>query len=166
LVLTLPVPFGGAMAATSAAFSPDGKALAAVGPSSSTGHELHVWDLASGRRRFTLQGPFRGYEVHLAFSPDGSRITCVGGDARVGLWDAATGKELAMYCGHTSSVTAVAFSRDGRHLLSADATESVKVWDAQPRPGALALSPGGMSLCTTVSPDAQRIATFAGHPAG
>jgi eukaryotic-like serine/threonine-protein kinase len=165
LVVTLPVPFGGAMAATSAAFSPDGKALAAVGPASSAGHELHVWDLGSGRRRFTLQGPFRGTEVHLAFSPDGSRITCVGGDPRVGLWDAASGKELAMYRGHSSSVTAVAFSRDGRHLLSADATESVKVWDAQPRADALVLSLGGMSACTAVSLDAQRLAAFTFQPA-
>src|SRR5207248_306556 len=106
--------------------------------------------------------PFRGHEVQLAFSPDGRRIACAGGDPRVGLWDAASGKELAMYRGHTSSVTAVAFSRDGRHLLSADATESVKVWDVHPRADAVALNPGGRSLYTAVSPDARRIATIAG----
>jgi eukaryotic-like serine/threonine-protein kinase len=166
LARALPVAFGSAMSASAVAFSPDGMAVAAVGQASHTRTELHVWDLASGRQRFTLQGPFRGYKVHPAFSPDGSRISCVGGDARVGLWDAVTGKELAMYCGHASSVTAVAFSRDGRRLLSADATESIKVWDARPSTGALALSLGGMSLSTTVSPDAQQIAMFTGYPVG
>jgi serine/threonine protein kinase/WD40 repeat protein len=166
LVLALPVAFGGDRCMTSVAFSPDGRALAAVGPASPTRNELHVWDVASGRQRFTIQGPFRGHQVRLAFSPDGSRISCAGGDARVGLWDAASGKELAMYTGHTSSVTAVAFSRDGRHLLSADATESVKVWDANPRADALLLNLGDMPYYTAVSPDARRIATFEAHPAG
>src|SRR5262249_27845529 len=97
----------------------------------------------------------------LAFSPDSGRITCAGGDPRVGLWDAVTGRELAMYRGHSADVCAVPFSRDGRHLLSTDATESVKVWDAQPRADALGLIPGGSPL-PAVSPDAQRIASLTG----
>jgi WD40 repeat protein len=164
LVLALPVAFGGAMSATSVAFSPDGKALAAVGQASPTRTELYVWDIPSGRQRFTLQGPFRSYFVQLAFSPDSTRITCAGGDTRVGLWDAVTGQELAMYRGHASNVCAVAFSGDGRHLLSADATEYVKVWDAQPRADALVLNPG-QSSSPTMSPDAQRIASLVGLPA-
>jgi serine/threonine protein kinase/WD40 repeat protein len=163
-VKALPMEFGGAITTTAVAFSPDGKALAAVGSGLPSTSALHVWDVASGRERCTIQGPFRGDLVQVAFSPDSSRITCAGGDPRVGLWDATTGKELAIYRGHTSNVTAVAFSRDGRHLLSADATESVKVWDAHPRADALVLNPGGTPLCTTVSPDAQRIATLAGFP--
>jgi serine/threonine protein kinase/WD40 repeat protein len=161
LAVALPVAIGGALATTSVAFSPDGKALAAVGPASSGRCEVHAWDLTSGRQRFTLQGPFGGQFAQLAFSPDGSRITCAGGDPRVGLWDAGNGKELAQYRGHTSNVSAVAFSRDGRHLLSADATESLKVWDAHARAGTLVLDPGGLPLCTAVSPDAGRIATLA-----
>src|SRR5262249_39939420 len=157
-VLALPVAFGGAMSATDVAFSPDGKALAAVGQASPSHAELHVWDVASARQRFTIQGPFRWFFVHLAFSPDSTRITCAGGEPQVGPWDAATGKELAMYRGHSADVCAVAFSRDGRHLLSADAAESIKVWNAKPRADALVLYPGGLS---TVSPDAQRIATIA-----
>jgi serine/threonine protein kinase/WD40 repeat protein len=165
LVCALPVAVGGAESTAAVAFSPDGKALAAVGPASSAHNELHVWDIASGQRRFTIQGPLRR-RVQLAFSPDGSRITCASGDPRVGLWDAASGKELAMYRGHTSNVCAVAFSRDGRHLLSADSTESVKIWDAHPRADTLILNPGGKLWYTAVSPDAQRIATFVPDKAG
>src|SRR5262249_28769037 len=111
-------------------------------------------------------GPFRGRHVQLAFSPDGSRITCAGGDPRVGLWDAASGKELALFQGHASSVCAVAFSRDGRHLLSADATESIKGSGGHPRADALILNPETRSSYTVVSPDAQRIATVSGVPMG
>jgi WD40 repeat protein len=164
VILALPVAIGGIDMPV--AFSPDGKALAAVGPASSAHNELHVWDLPSGQRRFTIRGPFRWHHVQLAFSPDSSRITCAGGDPRVGLWDAATGKELAMYRGHASNVCAVAFSRDGRHLLSADATECVKIWDAHPRADALVLKPGGVPFYTAVSPNAQRVATFAQDKAG
>jgi serine/threonine protein kinase/WD40 repeat protein len=164
LVATLPVPIGGAMSTTAVAFSPDGQSLAAVGPASSAHNELHVWDIASSRHRFTIKGPFGWHYVQLAFSPDGSRITCAGGDPRVGLWDAATGKELAMYRGHAANVCAVAFSRDGRRLLSADATESLKIWDAHPHADALQVKPGGMSWYTAVSSNAQRIATFVPFP--
>jgi WD40 repeat protein len=68
-----------------------------------------------------------------------------------------------MYRGHSADLCAVAFSRDGRHLLSADAVGSVKVRDARPRADALVLYQGGSSP-STVSPDAQRIATI-GLPA-
>jgi WD40 repeat protein len=142
-------------------FSPDGQALAAVGRASPAGNALHVWDIASGRQRFTIRGPFRDDFVNVAFSPDSCRIACAGGDPRVGLWDAANGKELAMYRGHCSEVTAVAFSPDGRQILSASADGAVKFWDAHPRGEQLVLNPGGHPLHTAVSPDARRIATFA-----
>jgi WD40 repeat protein len=166
LIHTLQAPIGGALAVTSVAFSPDEKTLFAVGSASSGRSEVHAWDLASGQPRFTFQGPFRDLYAQLAFSPDGSRLTCAGGDPRVGLWDAATGKELAMYRGHTSNVSAVAFSRDGRHLLSADGTEAVKVWDAQPPAYALVLNLGAPPLCSAVSPDARRVATMSDIPIG
>ena len=51
----------------------------------------------------------------------------------MGVWDAADGKELALYQGHLGTVTAVAFSRDGRNLLSADEFGTLKVWEVAGR---------------------------------
>jgi WD40 repeat protein len=65
----------------------------------------------------------------LAFAPDGSTLAlgAVGGTIR--LWDASTGQERAVLCGHTQVVEAVAFSPDGRTMATGDHHGVVKLWD-------------------------------------
>ncbi|KAG5651693.1 hypothetical protein H0H81_007805 [Sphagnurus paluster] len=46
------------------------------------------------------------------------------------VWDASTGNELKELKGHTSLVTSVAFSPDGKHIVSGSDDKSVQVWDA------------------------------------
>ncbi|MBN2499010.1 MAG: PQQ-binding-like beta-propeller repeat protein [Deltaproteobacteria bacterium] len=66
-----------------------------------------------------------------AFSPDGKRIATGAGDRRVRVWEAASGKLLLDLPGHRQGVDAVAFSADGRRLLSASYLgHSVRLWDA------------------------------------
>src|SRR5881394_3229313 len=55
------------------AFSPDGKALASAGES------LEVWDIASGKRLFTVKGAERAVTA-VAYSPDGKTLV-MGDDA-------------------------------------------------------------------------------------
>jgi WD40 repeat protein len=48
----------------------------------------------------------------------------------VRVWDASTGEELKELKGHTDWVRSVAFSPDGKHIVSGSGDNSVRVWDA------------------------------------
>jgi WD40 repeat protein len=47
----------------------------------------------------------------------------------VKVWDSADGKLLRTFRGHTGLVSSLAFTRDGRSLVSGSRDHTVKFWD-------------------------------------
>jgi WD40 repeat protein len=105
----------------------------------------------------------------VAFSPDGRFLASGAGsgldehpDGELKVWDVATGRKLLDLRGHTHSITAVAFSPDGR-LASGGPDRTIKLWDLATgeealtlhghfdRVWSLAFSPNGRQLISASS---------------
>jgi WD40 repeat protein/tRNA A-37 threonylcarbamoyl transferase component Bud32 len=125
-------------AVASARFSPDGRSIATI----SSDNTARLWDAATGKLRLTLRPPRPDNFLHLHgedayavnFSRDGSRLVTAFGDypdctARV--WDAASGKELAVLKGHTGPVVWADFSPDGKQIVTASLDKTARLWEAE-----------------------------------
>ncbi len=64
------------------------------------------------------------------YSPDGKHIATAG-SLGVFLWDAETGALLRTFRGHTDWVRSVAFSPDGKRVLTGSDDSTAKLWDAE-----------------------------------
>ena len=103
---------------------------------------------------------FKGAGRFAAFSPEGSRIVTASADGTARVWDAATGKVIAIFSGHQSSVFFATFSPDGSRIVTTSSDYTARVWDAST--GELIALLRGHELSVTssaFSPDGARIVT-------
>ncbi|HEY7425135.1 MAG TPA: WD40 repeat domain-containing protein [Gemmataceae bacterium] len=134
-------------------FTPDGKGLAA-----GLDGQVCVWEVATGKeslrldalneklRRLANQRPRLGWHggvlvdgqmiderwrpdtKAVAFSPDGRRLAA-GGNHAATVWDIRTGKKC--FAVGDDWTPHVAFTSDGKRLITGDLCKSVGIWDAQ-----------------------------------
>jgi WD40 repeat protein len=114
-----------------AAFSPDGKRLAAVDPFPPRGGagRVHVWDVPTGECVSRWKEKDQNLPYSLAFSPDGKTLACGCRNGAISLREPDTGKELRRCDGRAFGIQAVAFSPDGRRLASASGHGVIRLWD-------------------------------------
>jgi WD40 repeat protein len=146
-------------------FSPDGKTVATAS-SGEKNKAVRLWDVATGKEVRQFQSELGSYS--LAFSPDG-KILAAGGHPEPGkpsttspihLWDVSTGREIHRLPGHVFTVTSLAFSADGKRLVSGSSSSVMKIWDVATGKEAVPLAEHE-SWVTAVafSPDGRHLAT-------
>lgn len=144
--------------------SPDGRLLA-VGIG--TTPEVVIYELANGRekKRFALATTKEGNVLQLAFSPDSRCLAAAGrlrgstGIAKV--WDLADGRLLRSLDSPKTLLWSVAFSPDGRSVVTGDSFGSLLLWELasgrqrhafighESRTYSLAFSPDGRTLAAS-----------------
>lgn len=67
----------------------------------------------------------------VAFSPDNTILLSAGVDETIFLWDVNGGGELGKLYGHSTTVTTVVISTDGRFMASGDEDGNIKIWNWQ-----------------------------------
>jgi WD40 repeat protein len=110
-------------------FSPNGKTLI------TSGDPVRIWELATLQERYALALDDRPFATGgFAVSPDGGMLATSSMSIdlweTINLWDLSTGKEIGRLVGHPGP-SCLAFSHDGRLLVSGSEKHGCLVWDLQ-----------------------------------
>jgi WD40 repeat protein len=162
------------------AFAPDGKRIGSISGGRAGGSqaldkqvrvsgEFIVWDPFTGNSHRWEDGTW----TSLAFSPDGRRAATAGfvstvddptvksGKHIIQIWNLAGGQgaDPSWSDAHGDTITQIAFSPDGRQLVSSSLDESVTVWDVITGKQAFTFHEEAAALSAAFSPDGLRIAS-------
>jgi len=119
-------------------FSPDGRILATL---ARHGQSISLWDVTSWKEIRQLERP-KGMFTAITFSPDGANLAAANyirtgggglcnwptGKGTISLWDVATGSMRHELEGSMYEIFVLAFSPDGRTLVSGDIRNGIKFW--------------------------------------
>jgi WD40 repeat protein len=139
----------------SLAFSPDSKMIASGGPT------IRLWNVKTGEARVLGEGHSFATVV---FSPDGNTLASSGAyhpqTDEIRLWNLQTGEARTL--GRVNSIIhSLAFSPDGKSLVSGEGGYFVRLWDTQSGRvrtlNWLDLTFGEVCNSVAVSPDGKRV---------
>ncbi|HTJ84388.1 MAG TPA: hypothetical protein VL400_21870, partial [Polyangiaceae bacterium] len=133
-------------------FVPGGQLLVTSGP-----RGVDLFEASTGKAHARL--PTDPAHAEFALSPAGDRIATLRGAAAIDLWDIETSARLATFTGQDAEIEALAFSADGRELVSGSYDKTAIVFDAAAtRLERFWSFPRERALAMTASEDGGRIA--------
>ena len=104
-----------------------------------------------------------GHAVNQArYSTDGRRLVTAGNDGSARVWDARTGRQLALLRAGRAPLYMAAFDGSGRRVLAAGESGEIRIWDARTRRPVRTLNPDSGPLApgwVAFSRDGDRIVT-------
>jgi len=128
-----------------------------------------VWDV-DGKQ--VASGTSNGVSETAAFSPDGSLLATANPFGTAYLWDVKTRKQVGRSIDHGGKIRQLAFSPDGRKLVTAGGTlgaDSVRLWDVRtgdvlPRVMPIVLNHPKPIFHVSFSPDGRYLLTVSRQP--
>ena len=139
-----------------AVFGPLGKTVLSTGRDG----QVRLWDPLTGKEQGAIDGKAK-WITAFAVSPDGTTIaSAVEGSYRIHLIATATGEVRHTLAGHTQLVDSVAYSPDGKYVVSTGWDKSVRVWESASGKELVSFKGHPESInAVAVSPDGKRLAT-------
>jgi WD40 repeat protein/serine/threonine protein kinase len=106
--------------------SPDSSTLASI----SHDNTLRIWDITpEGSREVLTLGKHVGQIRDLSYHPLLERLATASLDGKIRIWNVRTGELLHILDSHGRMVYSVAFSPDGKYIVSGGADFIIRVWE-------------------------------------
>jgi WD40 repeat protein len=137
--------------------SPDGREVAVA----SERGQILIWRLDRPGAPIRRLVGHEGHINAIAYARDG-RIASAGADSTVRVWNPRTGRAVVLR-GHTDEVTGVAFTPDGRFVVSTSADGTARLWNAAGGDALAVLQSGSVPVYDVAIARDGTIATLDGH---
>jgi WD40 repeat protein len=140
------------------AFSPADE-LIALGTTGDS--HIKVWNLSTGQQLLDL-GKKQDEILCAVFSKDAQRVAISYGFNHVEIYEADTGKQLRRLTGINTPVKGLAFSPDGKILVTNSEEATLKLWEVSSEAEPARLNSDNSYYCTAFSPDGKFLASADG----